>query len=98
MPMKRDHLVSTLTSKGFQKVTNRDHDWFFFVDPHTGEVYTQIRTKLSRGKKYKTLSDDLLQKIKRQLKFENKRQFNDYLSCTYTHIDHYNSLKQRGLI
>ena len=101
MPIKRDQLISILTNKGFQKVEddkNRDHDWFYFTDPYTGQVYVQIRTKISRGKKYKTIDDNLLRKIRKQLKFENTKQFKAYLACKYTHKDHYESLKQRGII
>lgn len=101
MPIKRRKLIAILISKGFQQVDdklNRDHDWLYFTDPYTGKVYTQIRTKISRGRKYRVLSDDYLSKISRELKFKSKKLFDDYLECTYTHVDHYDYLKQQNLI
>lgn len=54
-PLDRDDVEAGLKKKGF---TEEDGDHRFYK-LNVGDKYTGIFTKTSRGKKYKTLGDDL---------------------------------------
>ena len=58
-PEKRDKIDAALTSKGFEKINNKDHYRYILVVD--GKV-TDIRTKISRGSGYKTIGNNLLVK------------------------------------
>ncbi|MFP3909734.1 MAG: hypothetical protein ACOC5L_00140 [Halobacteriota archaeon] len=74
-PLKRDKVIKELSKKGFKKVVSRDHIYLFLINPdNQEETVSYIRTKVSHGgKKYKTLSDDLVTKMRKDLMFENKK-------------------------
>lgn len=102
MPMKKDKVKKILLGKGFVLVKdqkNRDHDFLYLRDPQNPNLYyPQVRTKLSRGSKYKTLSDDLLSKMARELYFDSKKEFMEYLECTKTHRQHVEKLRNNEII
>ena len=65
MPKARANIVASLLKKGFVlHKKKRDHD-FFFLRHH--ERIQPVYTKISRGTKYRTVGDDLLGKMSRQL-------------------------------
>lgn len=74
-----DEVVRALAKKGFQEEPGGDHRYFrLFVEGRK----TGLFTKVSRGgKKYKTLGDNLIAQMARQLKL-TKAQFLDLIKCT----------------
>jgi len=50
------------------------------------------------SKKYKDLSENLISKIRKQLHFDSKKQFLDFLKCDYTLEDYYALLKAKDKI
>ena len=95
MPIDRNSLEKALLKKGFiLHNKGRDHRYYHFT--HNGKT-TGIYTKISRGKKYKTISDSLASRIKRQLKLDSN-QFDKFIECPMKHIDYILHLQSLNLI
>jgi hypothetical protein len=94
-PEKRDKIDAALTSKGFEKINNKDHYRYILVVD--GKV-TDIRTKMSRGSGYKTIGNNLLVQMSKQLRMNNVAEFKRYTECTYSYISYLKFLKTAGLI
>lgn len=60
----RTAIVKALLTKGFDHHPGSDHDKYFFI---LDGKKTSTFTKISRGSNYKTYSDSLLDKMKKQL-------------------------------
>jgi len=98
MPKERADIVASLSKKGFQprqqKKRKGDHDFFFFRFPNlTRPVYT----KVSRGTNYRTISDDLLGKMSRQLHL-TRAEFDALVDCAMEKPDYITVLKSRGVL
>lgn len=78
MPRNRDDVTSALQRKGFQQ-DGGDHE--FFIYRNLDGKKTMKKTKVSRGSSYKTLSDDLLSKMSKQIGL-TKKLFMDFVDCT----------------
>lgn len=90
MPEKRDRIEAALESKGFQKMKG-DHDRYnLMID---GKI-THIGTKISTGSSYKTIGDNLIIKMYKQLKMNNKEEFNGFIGCKYSYEAYVNKLRQ----
>lgn len=59
---------------------------------------THIRTKMSMGSQYKTIGDNLLSKMSRQLKMNGVGEFIRYIGCTYSENSYIYFLKNEGHI
>jgi uncharacterized protein YtpQ (UPF0354 family) len=95
MPKERTHVVSGLKDKGFRlEQDKRDHDFLFFE--HVG-VTQAIYTKVSRGTSHRTIDDQLLGKMSRQLKLTRK-QFNDLVDCPMSQVEYEDHLRQGGYL
>lgn len=79
----------------------------FNVEERTGDhVYYEIwhkgkkikETHHSHGSDGKEISDDILQKIKRQLNLNNIKQLHDLKNCPMTAEDYFNLLKEKNVI
>ena len=83
MSLEKAVVDKALVKKGFKKIdSGKDHHWYYFLDKN-GKV-TNVRTKISHGsKKYRTLGDELISKISKQL-FLTKQQFNNFVTCSYS--------------
>lgn len=89
--LERDEIEAGLLRKGFAEAPG-DHKYFkLYVDGK----YTGIQTKVSRGKKYKTLGDDLISVMARQLKL-TKGQFLDLIRCPLSRDAYLALLEQAG--
>ncbi len=89
--LERDDVEAALKRKGFVQ-DDRDHRYFkLFV----GGKYTAIFTKTSTGKKYKTLGDNLVSHMARQVKLTGK-QFKALVDCSLSAADYVLLLQQRG--
>jgi hypothetical protein len=81
MPLARAAITSALQAKGFALEPKRDHEYYFYVGE--GKQTEAIYTKVSTGSSYKTLGDDLVAKMARQLKL-TKPQFTNFVNCPLT--------------
>jgi hypothetical protein len=94
-PEKRDKIDTALTSKGFEKINNKDHYRYILVVE--GRV-TDIRTKMSRGSGYKTVGNNLLVQMSKQLRMNNVAEFKRYIECTYSYNSYLKVLKNAGQV
>jgi hypothetical protein len=90
MPLERAHIEAGLRSKGFVE-EERDHRFYTLV---VNGRYTGIWTKTSRGTGYKTLGDNLVAKIARELKLSRK-QFEDLVQCPMSFEQYVAHLRER---
>jgi tRNA A37 threonylcarbamoyladenosine dehydratase len=81
MPLARSAITSALEAKGFALEPKRDHGYYFYIGE--GTKTEPIYTKVSTGSKYRTIGDDLVAKIARQLKL-TKPQFANFVNCPLT--------------
>jgi hypothetical protein len=79
MPRARDAVVGALSRKGFRPTDGGDHEFFIYWNLDGSK--TLMRTKVSRGSSYKTLGDDLLGKMARQIGLP-KKSFLELVDCT----------------
>lgn len=93
--MDRDQVNSSLIRKGFIRDDDRNH-WFYHHE-YEGKR-TGVRTKLSRGSKYKRLDSSLQSRIKKQLKLGSSSDFRDLVNCPMSREDYINKLKENGII
>ena len=90
MPEKRTNIDSALRKKGFAKAKHKDHDWYYLeID---GKI-THIGTKMSTGSGYKTIGDNLLIQMYKQLRMHNISEFRKFVGCKYSYESYIISLK-----
>lgn len=89
-------VAAALLVKGFflDPRKSRDHD-VYRLDANPTEP---VLTKLSRGKKYRTLGPDLVGTIRRQLKLSNKKQLEDFVKCPMTKRKYLEHLRETGVL
>lgn len=93
--MKKRELRRILKKKRFVEVlAGKDHIYLYLRDPNDPEKYcSHIRTKVSHSGKEKDISDNLMSKIYKQLRFRSKRELEEYLDCTITYEEYTRYLK-----
>jgi hypothetical protein len=95
MSEKRDNIDTALKSKGFQKLKNKDHFRYnLLID---GKI-THIGTKMSTGSNYKTIGDNLLIQMYKQLRMNNKEELRKYIGCSYSYDAYVNALRENNQI
>jgi len=97
MPKDRSEVVAALKAKGFTDRTegkNRDHDTFFFVH---GGLRRAVFTKVSRGSGYRTIGDDLLGKMAKQLQL-TRGDFDLLVACPLGEAEYVEKLVTRGVL
>ena len=95
MPEKRIIIDQSLTKKGFQRTNQSSH--FHYKLVIDGKI-TDIRTKMSMGSQHKTIGDNLLSKMSKQLKMKRVADFKRYVECTYSKDSYIDFLKKEGLL
>jgi hypothetical protein len=91
---KRREIASALTKKGFQEVIGPDHIYYFFS---VNGIKTQIRTKLSHSDRTE-YDDTLLADIRKQLKFDNKKELIEFIECPRTYEEYVSMLMDKSII
>jgi hypothetical protein len=93
MTIKTRKIASALTKKGFVEQERRKHTFYIlYIDGKK----TQIRTKLSHGGK--EYGDNLLSFIRKQLKFDNKEELEDFIECPKSLEEYVRMLKDKSII
>lgn len=90
MNLELSKIQSNLPKKGFIETDDRRHIFYHFH--HKGKK-THIRTMVSHGSRYKTLSDDLVSKMAKQCKLTVK-DFKGLAECTVSHEDYVKILEE----
>lgn len=79
MPLERRQIEQALATKGFDLEEGAKHRRFLLlIDGKKTGVATQVSR--GSGKKYKTLSDELVSRMAKQVKL-TKKEFEDFVSC-----------------
>lgn len=87
MPRNTKDVEKALLKKGFTLKKEKDHNYYFL---YFNGVKTRINTKVSHGS-HKDIDDGLLGKMRRQMKLP-KKEFDEYMNCTFSKEDYLNYL------
>lgn len=93
-PRKTKDLQRVLLAKGFALYPEKEHHQFYYLVVDGKK--TTIKTYLSHG--LKEYGDPLMQLIKKQLKFGQTRQAEDFFDCPLTGADYAALLREAGII
>lgn len=85
---------SALTAKGFQEERQTGHTLYYLWEE--GKK-THIWTKISHGRK-EDIRDRLANLIKKQLKFDTKKDLSDFIECPMDHSGYIQYLRAKGEI
>ncbi len=94
MPLKKRDFSKSATSKGYIEITKGDHIFFRFTDSE-GKICDLIHTKISHGSS-QDISNDLLAKMYKQMKFDKKSDLEEYIKCTFSEDTYRNLLISKG--
>lgn len=89
---KTQEVKGALTKKGFElsKNNSNNHIWYEFT--HNGKFVS--RTKFSHS--HSEIGDSLIGQISKQLKMDNKKQFLEFVDCTFSQEDYIKLLKKKN--
>jgi hypothetical protein len=94
MVWDRDKIRTSLTSKGFELDTDRDHD---VLTLRAQGLTRAIWTKLSRGKRHRVYGDLLLGEMCSQL-MVTRKQLNRLIDCDMAEAEYMDVLRDRGFL
>ncbi|HIH97312.1 MAG TPA: type II toxin-antitoxin system HicA family toxin [Thermoplasmata archaeon] len=90
---KTRNIAAALTKKGFREEPRRKkHDFYYFYE--NGKK-TRIWTKLSHG--VSEYNDDLLTEMRKQLKFEKKKDLEKFIDCPFKKEDYLEMLREKSI-
>lgn len=89
---KKAEITNSLCKKGFQETSSKHVKFVLYVDGKT----VGIQTVMSYGGGEP--GKDLLHQMKKELRFENQRDFEKFIECTYSYEEYVESLKERRII
>lgn len=93
MPRSKADVERALQRKGFTLEKKRDHNYYFL---YVNGKKTTINTKVSHGS-HKDIDDGLLNKMMRQMRLP-KKEFNEYMNCTFSEDDYMEYLIRENYI
>jgi predicted RNA binding protein YcfA (HicA-like mRNA interferase family) len=93
MIIKTRKIDSALIRKGFVKKEKRGHIYYIL---YVKGKKTQIRTKLSHGSK--EYNDGLLSAIRKQLKFNSKKELENFINCPLSEEEYISMLMDKSVI
>jgi len=94
MPLKKQDFKRAATNKGYIEIRRGDHIIYRFTD-REGRIYDQIHTKVSHGGGG-DISEDLLSKMYKQMKFSTKVDFSEYIACHISEDEYREMLRTKG--
>ena len=95
MPAKRRDFEKAALKKGFREIRKGTHVFYRYTDSK-GEVYDRVHTMVSHGSGYSDLSDALISKMSKQLLFDKKKDFEEFIECTYSEKKYRDHLRKEG--
>lgn len=93
--LKRNEIRSSLKTKGFVENNKKDH-FYYYLKTKDG-IDVGIRTKISRGSRYREICEPLIHEMARQTKID-KNQFINLVKCPLTKSEYFRILENKGLI
>jgi outer membrane phospholipase A len=101
MGFKTTEFDKSMLKKGFtnekSKRKNNNHLYFYLEYP-SGQHHLNIRTWHSVHSDQKNISDDIISYMAKQLHFDNKKDLEKYIECTYSLETYIKQLKEKKLI
>ena len=91
----RDAIQESFVKKGFLPKEGGDH-WRYIYLSHDGKK-TAVHTKISRGSKYKYLSDSLIAQMAKQCRL-TKSDFLALVDCPLSRQEYEAKLQQQGAV
>jgi len=91
MTFRSEEFAQALLAKGFHEEKGRHRKFTLYYQGKR----THIRTMLSHGSK--EIVGDLLSAIKRQLRFDNLKQLQDFINCPMEYDDYITHLQNKGI-
>ena len=95
MPRPRNAIQSSLKQKGFQEKEKTNHRYYHFV---YDDKITSVSTFVSRGTKYKEISDDILSRMWKQLGLNKKKELLDLVDCPMGKEELISVLQAKGIL
>ena len=95
MPRPRNDIQSSLKQKGFQEKEKTKHRYYDFI---YDDKITSVSTFVSRGTKYKEISDDILSRMWKQLRLNNKKELLDLVDCPMGEEELITLLQAKGIL
>lgn len=89
---KTREIENALLSKGFIRSDSNHRFFHLYVDGKR----TPIRTYLSHG--VSEYGDDLLSKVRQQMKLRSKKELLEFIDCPVTHEDYVEIVREAGLL
>ncbi len=93
MPIKSDKAKRSLVKKGYKK-SDTHHRYYRY---HHNDVLTESYTLFSHGSSY-DISNELLSKMRIQLRMDTIQQVRDLLNCPMKEEDLINILRNNGVL
>jgi len=94
MPLGRDAIEKSLKDKGF--ICRDSHHKIYYL--YYQDRVTRIKTKISRGTKYKEYGDNLLNAMSKSLNFDSLSQFKRFIECPLSYDEYIEILKFKDVI
>ncbi len=91
-PLKANKVDKALRRKGFRVEESKHKKFILYVNGKKQRIFTVM----SRGTK--EISKGLVKTMMKQLKFDNFRQFWDFIECPMTYEDYVEYLRKKGYI
>ncbi len=94
-PRKPLDIEKALLKKGFVKESNSHHNYYYLtIDGKKSDLYTY----LSHGKNAKDYGVNLMNKVKKQLRFEDSNMAENFLDCPMSEEQYLDMLKKLDVI
>lgn len=95
--LKRRNVVKRLKGKGFKSISEKSNDlWFgLMID---GEFVPQIKTFVSGGGQRPMIFEDNIHNMTHELHMDNKKQFLDYIKCSYKYHEYIEDLQRKDIV
>lgn len=94
MQIDRSEIESSLVAKGFIKEDTHHRYFYYEVEGKKSGVFTYT----SHGSQYKTIGENLLKQMKKQLRLDTLAQVADLFKCPMTGDDYSEHLRKRGVL
>lgn len=91
---QREQIKESLKRKGFLEKDGSDHWRFIYINQQG--LKTSVYTKMSRGSKYKTITDNLLGQMSKQCKLP-KIDFLNLVDCPLTREEYEIKLQSQNI-
>jgi len=95
--LRRRIVIKGLKSKGFRPIPEKSNDLWFGLTID-GEFVPQIKTFISGGGQRQMIYEDNIHHMTHELHMDNKKQFLNYIKCSYIYSEYIRDLRRKNII